>query len=184
MKAYPPKVLAMLQSGLIRQAHLLRLDLDTPLAFTDAGFDIEYGGILYRVSSSFQGLDNIKRSAEIKVSEVKLGFSMASDSMVALLLGGNIYQRKVTMLRAFLDDDNTVMHAEPLWSGTISGRSDDDSKAQVQLTVSSRWAKFESVNAWRTTPSSHQRRRPGDECFKYAAKASETTYWGGKAGAN
>ncbi|MCG6373148.1 DUF2163 domain-containing protein, partial [Vibrio fluvialis] len=77
MKAYPPNVLAMLQSGLIRQAHLLRLDLATPLAFTDAGFDIEYGGILYRVSSSFQGLDNIKRSAEIKVSEVKLGFSMA-----------------------------------------------------------------------------------------------------------
>lgn len=49
MKVLPQAVLDQLQSGVIRRVHLLRFDLPNPFYFTDAGIEIEAGGITYAV---------------------------------------------------------------------------------------------------------------------------------------
>lgn len=182
MKIFPQAVLDQLRSGLVRRVHLLRFDLDNPFYFTDAGIEIEVGGITYKPSGAFKGIDSLTRHAEMRVGEVNFGFSMADRAITQTILGTDVYKRSVSIARAFLDENYQVIHVEPIWSGKVTGKSDDDSSGQVVLKVATRWAEFERVNAWRSTPISHQKRHPNDDCFKYAAKASETIYWAGKAG--
>lgn len=67
MKVLPQAVLDQLQSGVIRRVHLLRFDLPNPFYFTDAGIEIEAGGITYKPSAAFEGLDTLTRHAEMRV---------------------------------------------------------------------------------------------------------------------
>ncbi|MCG6227108.1 MULTISPECIES: DUF2163 domain-containing protein [Vibrio] len=185
MKVFPPEVLAMLESKLVTYAYLLRFDLDTMFSFTSAGHDIEHGGITYRSSGTFQGLDSLSRHAEMRVAEVKFGFSMADPAIMAVILGTEVLKRRITVERAYLNrETGEIMFVEHVWMGTVVGKSDDDGNTQIQLTAASRWSQFERLNTWRTTPHSQQQRHDGDQCFKYAAMAAQTVYWAGKAGAN
>ncbi|WP_165311055.1 DUF2163 domain-containing protein [Vibrio ziniensis] len=183
MKVFPSEVLIMLQSRLISYSYLLRFELETVFAFTSAGHDIEHDGITYQADGTFQGLDSLSRHAEMRVAEVKFGFSMANQAVMSVILGSNVMKRRITIERAYLNrETGEVMFVEQVWSGTVVGKSDDDGNSQIQLTAASRWSQFERTNTWRTTPHSHKKRYSDDECFKYAAKASETIYWAGTAG--
>lgn len=185
MKVFPPNVLAMLESKRVIYAYLLRFDLDTTFSFTSAGHDIDHGGVTYQADGAFQGLDSLACHAEIRVAEVKFAFSMANPAIMAVILGTDVLKRRITIERAYLNGETgEVLFVEHVWSGTVVGKSDDDNTAQIQLTAASRWAQFERVNTWRTTPHSQQQRHAGDQCFKYAAMAAQTVYWAGKAGAN
>ena len=183
MKTYPKAVLDMLESGIIRRAHLLSFELDTPFYFTDVGFDIEHQGKNYRSSGEFIGLDSLSRHAEMRVGEVTFSFAMSNAAITATILGTDVYKRRVSIHRAYLSENNDILHLESVWRGSVTGRSDNDKDATIQLKAASRWAEFERANAWRTTPKSHHRRYPDDDAFKHAAKAAETIYWAGKAGA-
>ena len=182
MKIFPQAVLDQLSSGLIRRVHLLRFDLDNPFYFTDAGIEIEVGGITYKSSGAFKGIDSLTRHAEMRVGEVNFAFSLANRAITQTILGTDVYKRSVSISRAFLDENYQVIHVEPIWRGNVTGKSDDDKQGQVVLKVASRWAEFERINVWRTSPTSHKKRHTDDDAFKYAAKASETIYWAGKAG--
>ncbi|WGY45028.1 DUF2163 domain-containing protein [Vibrio sp. ABG19] len=184
MKSYPQSVVDMLASRLVSYVYLVKFSLENELTFTSGGHDIEYGGSVYQASGSFQGLDSLNRTAEMRVSEVKFGFSMADPAIVATILGTDVFKREVRVERAYLSQTTgEVLFVERVWSGTVVGKSDDDSDGQIQLTAASRWSQFERTNTWRTSPHSHKKRHSEDEAMKYAAMASNTVYWAGKAGA-
>lgn len=184
MKTYPDEVMDMLNSGYIRECHTVDVALDFPLRFTDAGFDVSQGGLKYRASAAFQGLDQLASAAEMRVSEITLSFSMTDVAVTAAILSGDYYKRKVTFQRMFLREDNSVIFSEVIWRGSVTGSSTDDNDSQISLSVASRWAEYESVNAWRSTPLSHKKRAGSDDdAMKWAAAAADTVYWGGKAGA-
>lgn len=182
MKTYPQPVLDMLESGIISYSYLLSFELDTPFYFTDGGFDIEYGDKTYQASGAFHGLDKIVRHAEMRVGEIKFAFSMTNAAITQTILGTDVYKRPVTILRAHLSHSNQVLYAEPVWRGKVTGKSDNDSRAQIELRAASRWSEYEKANVWRTSPNSHAKRIENDDPFKYAAKAAETIYWAGTAG--
>ncbi len=180
MKTYPAAVETMLASGHIRFAYLIKLSFDTPMYLSGVGFDILYNSNNYISSPTFNGMDEFTKQAEMNVTEIQMSFSLAEQVIIAIVLGQDYYNKAVTIERVFLDDNNQVIHGELVWKGKVTSYSDDQSKGVVNLTVSSFWAEFDASNSWRTTINSHIKRFAGDLCFKYAAKASETVYWGGK----
>ncbi|AUL97499.1 hypothetical protein BOO22_14795 [Vibrio cidicii] len=182
MKTLPDAVVEQLEKGHVIVAYLFAFDLVNPFYFTDGGFDIEYGGKTYQASGAFHGLDKIVRHAEMRVGEVKFAFSMTNAAITQTILGTDVYKRPVTVLRAHLSDTYQILHVEPVWRGKVTGKSDNDSRAQVELRAASRWSEYEKANVWRTSPNSHAKRIENDDPFKYAAKAAETIYWAGTAG--
>ncbi|MDK2679273.1 DUF2163 domain-containing protein [Vibrio vulnificus] len=182
MKILPQSVVEQLDRGYVIVAHLVKFDLENPFYFTDAGFDIEHGGLKYVSSGAFLGLDKLTRHAEIRVGEVKFAFSMTNQAIVQTILGTDVYKRPVTVMRCHLSEGYKVLHVEPVWRGKVVGKGDNDDRAQIELKAASRWAEYEKANVWRTSPMSHAKRIPNDNPFKFAAKAAETIYWAGKAG--
>lgn len=183
MKNLPANVVEMLESGYIKQVYAIHFAFDTPLAFADAGHDIEHNGITYTASGSFQGLDQLQTTAEMRVGEMTVGFSLADQGVSAIIFGSETYNRKCTVVRMYLDDMGDVFHVEHVWQGKVTGQTTSDEDGTVSLTVGSRWAAFEKANTWRTTDFSHKRRFPNDEAMKFASSAEETIYWAGEAGA-
>lgn len=181
MKTYPPAVEAMIESGQVIVGHYVKLDFTTPLMVTDLGFDLEADSESYNATGMFQGMEELTRKAQMSVTELSMAFSMADQVIQSIVLGQSYHGTPVTIGRTFLDDNNQPLHVERIWSGRITNYSDDDKKALLNFTIKNVWFDFEMVNSWRTTLDSHQRRYPGDRCFKYAAKAAETIYWAGTA---
>lgn len=177
MKAYPQAVLDMLSDGRINYAYLLTIHFDTPARFTNASFDLTDSGNTYYSSSDLNGIGELYRQTDTTVTDLAISLRMASATANALLLS-DIYNTKVTVDRVFLDTDSAVIHREQVWAGLISSYADSDDEKTLTINVSNSFANFDSTNPWRTTPSSHKRRYPNDDCFKFAAKASEITYWG------
>ncbi|KYN90556.1 hypothetical protein ATY35_09705 [Vibrio cidicii] len=182
MKNYPQSVIKQMETGHLIPAYLLAIELSIPVYFTSAGFDIELGGKKYVSSATFQGLDKIVRHAEMRVGEIKLAFSMTDSAITQLILGTDVYKRPVNILRVNLSDTYQILHVEPIWRGHITGKSDTDERAQIELRAASRWSEYEKANVWRTSRNSHAKRVDNDDPFKYAAKAAETIYWAGTAG--
>lgn len=178
MKSYPQAVLDMLDSGIVNYCYGLKMEFQSPILFTDAGFVVTDGGDSYTPASEFEGIEDFEKVADMEISEVVLNFSMLSGTMPAITYSDNFYQKKVSLKRFFLDDNNQVIHSEVVWKGLTKQSGDDEST--LSIAVTNHWGAFNNSNVWRTTPASHKRRYPDDECFKYAHKAGETLLWGGE----
>ncbi|MER2493361.1 DUF2163 domain-containing protein [Catenovulum sediminis] len=180
MKTYPQAVEDMIASGHVKHAYLLYVDFEIPLSFTNAGFDIEADGVTYYSSDILQGVDRLSKQASLTVTEIKLAFSLKNQQMVSIAFSKNWQNRNVQINRVFLGEQNEVIHNENVWKGKTTERSDSDQELLITYTAKNIFGAFETTNSWRTTLASHHRRHPTDDCFKYAHKAQEVQYWGGK----
>lgn len=180
MKTYPAAVESLIDSGNLTITHGLKMSFSTPLLITDGGFDVDDDGDVYVVSGVLNGIGSIARESGLSVTELELSFSMVNQTIVGAIYGEPYHNTPVEIIRFFVDDDGAILHRETIWKGSISKFVDSDNSGSMTITVENIFADFEQVNSWKTTPSSHKRRYPYDDCFRFAAKASETIYWAGE----
>lgn len=188
MKNYPQAITEMLESGNVKYAYLILLDFDTaPMRLALTGFNVNYGGDTYFSTPMFNGMDSLSRSSAMEVTEMNMSFSMAEQTMTAIVLNYDVEFTPVKIGRVYFDESNNIIkddqfreYYEKVWSGRITSNGDDEGDGIVTTTISNIWADFENANPWRTNPESQERRHTGDNCFKFAAKAGETIYWGGE----
>ena len=178
MKNYPQGVLDMINSGHVNHAYLMTIYFSTPVHFTNAGFDIAEGGNTYISSSELEGIGELSTSSGMVVSELQINISMINSASANAIYTSEIHNTKVLITRAFLNENNDIIHTEKVWNGLVTSYADSDDELLLTLNVSNYWASFGNSNPWRTTPNSQKRRHPNDECFKFAAKASDVVFWG------
>lgn len=177
MKTFDQTTLDVIESGVIRTCHLLEINFDTPIYFCDAGFQIVDDGKTY-IPEELTGIDEFSRNAQLEIAEMAINFSMLSGAIPALGLGQNFLGRKVTIQHAILNDNNEIVRKDIRWRGMTKRYSDNESIASFD--VVNYFGGNSSVNPWRTTPNSHKKRHPNDECFKFAKDADKIILWGGK----
>jgi len=179
MKTYPQSVLDMFESGNVKYAYLLSIEFDQiTVRYTNAGFTVNYNGNDYIDSPQLNGISELSRNANMTVTELQVNLSLANNPAANAVYLSSIYNTPVNVERVFLDENNQSIHSENVWKGKVASYADSDEDLLLTLNVSNIWADFDSSNPWRTTPSSHKRRFADDNCFKFAAKASEVVYWG------
>lgn len=178
MKTYPQAVLDMIDSGFVSHAYLMTISFDAAIRFANTSFDITHDNNTYISSSELVGVSELSTGSSNLVSELQVNINILNSVTASAIYTSDIYNTKVLIERAFLNDNNEVIHTEKVWDGLVTSYADSDDELLLTLNVSNYWASFGNVNPWRTTPSSQHRRHPNDECFKFAAKASEVVYWG------
>lgn len=179
MKSFDPKIDAQISAGNVKRAWLLKIHTSAPILRTNASFEIDDNGELYLNSSDLIGLDDLSQKAEITNESTTITFALNSP-ITAAAYNNELTMKKVSLFRAWLDTDNSVIEKKLKWSGQIKSYSDDDNDNIISLTVGNAFSLFSHVNSWRTTPESHKKRFPNDECFKYAARAADVIIWGGE----
>ena len=105
---------------------LLRLGFNVPMYFSGVGFDVMYNGSNYIASPMFQGMEEFTRQSDMNVTELQLSFSLADQTLTAIVLGQEYYNKSAIIDRIFLDENNQVIHGERVWKGKVTSYSDDD----------------------------------------------------------
>lgn len=164
-------------------AHLLKIEFTIgPVCFTDAGYDITYGGVTYQANGLLLGMDPPKFTSELRVGEVSISFGAADQSVLSLLLNTSQINRYVHVYRVILDASLQVI-PEPIllhsWLITDVSVSSDRNEAEVSISMASEWADFEAPRGRRTTDASQRRFYPNDRGFEYSGQVKKEIKWGG-----
>ena len=164
-------------------AHLLKIDFTSgPIYFTDAGYDIAYGGVTYQANGLLLGMDSPKFTTELRVGEISVSFGAADQSVLALLLNNSQINRYVTVYRAIIDSSMQVI-PDPIllhsWLITNVAVTSDRGDAEVSVSMASEWADFEAPRGRRSTDASQRRFYPNDRGFEFSTQVKKEIKWGG-----
>lgn len=164
-------------------AHLLKIDFTSgPVCFTDAGYDITFGGNTYLANGLLLGMDSPKFTSELRIGEISVSFGAADQSVLALLLNTSQINRYVHVHRAILTasmqviPDPILLHS---WLITDVSISSDRGTAEVSVSMASEWADFEAPRGRRTTDASQRRFFPSDRGFEFSGQVKKEIKWGG-----
>lgn len=163
--------------------HLFQLFLNgVTFYLTEAGHDIEYDGNTYLGNGQILDIDEIKETADLRVNEVGITFSLADQSILALLLGNNQIDRDVFVLRAFTNNGVVIPDPVMLFFGKVSGFNTDTTleDSELQVKVSGPYADWQTTAGRRTTEAGQQRVFPNDRGMEFANQVREELRWGGE----
>lgn len=164
--------------------HLVELALSpSTLYFCDSSFDVIEGGHTYLGNGILRAFDAVTIRNEITVNKTKIEFTAVEQSMVAILLANNQLNRLITISRAYLNDDGTVLGKLQLMQLQVSGEpssQSDQKTAKITLPAASIWADFDKINGRRSTTASQQKHFPNDTGHFAASEAGKEYKWGRK----
>ena len=164
-------------------AHLLKFEFSSgPVCFTDAGYDISWGGDTYFANGLILGMDAPKFTSELRVGEISVSFSAADQSILALVLNTSQINRYVHVYKALLNQSLQVIPSPILlhsWLITDAAVSADKDEAEINVSMASEWADFEAPRGRRTTDASQRRFYPNDRGLEFATQVKKEIKWGG-----
>jgi len=178
-----------LAKGQFQMAHLVKLELNTTYKFTNASTNIVDGSDTYIPNGFLLGLDGVQENSNINVGSMNIGISAVDRAIVADVLSNGYLNRKVTIKRAFLDSNSTLISGAifSIYSGRIEGMSisDSGSDSVMELGVANHWADFRRTAGRRTNNTSQQHFFPDDLSMEFAPQTGKKLIWGsGSAGHN
>lgn len=169
-------------------AHLVTVQIgNSEYYFTEAAFDIEFGGNTFLGNGTILGMGTPKYTAEPRVNEIAISFSGADLTLNALLLsnsGG--FNKRVFVDRVWLDANSAPIagYAMRLNNWRIVGNSAEEKwngESTVSLKIASELADWKKPAGRRTTPASQQRFFAGDKGFDFAASVQKELVWGARS---
>jgi len=193
--------------GDFQMAHLVKLDLDTPIYVTDYGTNVTYDSNEYLASGHLLAVDNIKETSDLRVGTTSIDLSAVEQSYVSAFLTGDYMSRGMTIYLAIITTapepdvytlsldygSDTYGYADAdavfspiqgtpieLFTGQIVGFSLEDGGSSSVLTVeaASHWKDFQKVAGRRTTPNSQKRFFATDEGMEFAVEQNREVVWG------
>ncbi|QDP59296.1 MAG: hypothetical protein Tp136SUR676911_35 [Prokaryotic dsDNA virus sp.] len=168
-------------------AHLVTVQVgDSEYYFTEAAFDIEFGGNTFLGNGLILDMGTPKYSAELRVNQISVNFSGADLTMNALLLNNSgALNKRLFVDRVWLDSSSQPVgdYAMRLNNWRIVGsgsKENPNGESVVSLKVASELADWKKPAGRRTTPASQQRFYPGDKGFEFAAAVQKEVIWGAR----
>jgi hypothetical protein len=160
-------------------AHLLTIDLATPLYLTDDTTNIEYNGQTY-LAGIWQSAPDIETKAAPKIENQTFAFNAADNSIFSLFESNAMVHRAVTFSRLYFDQHNQPLEAVTLWRGWTSAKSiaTTPKKSTLTLTAASIWSNFGATAGRFTNDKSNRRHFPDDAGFEFCGQLITDLPWG------
>ena len=151
--------------------------------YTDYQHDITWNSNLYTATFGVMGVSDITEEQNFSIQSVNISMSAVPSENVKLFLGYDYIDRRVTVHRALLDTDNTIIGTPFLvFDGRIDQpivKEDFQSRtATLGVSASSHWVDFDSQNGRHTNNTEQQVLHPGDEFFSFATETQRDIKWG------
>ena len=171
-----------LASGKFTLAHLVKLELNTTYKYTDYAVNIVDGSDTYVPNGFLRGIGAVTENASINIGSIDIAVSSATQTILSDVLTNGHLNRNVTIKRAILDTDDTVVTdgTFQIYAGYIEGMAITDRQGDsvINFAVANHWADFQRIEGRRTNDSSQQHFFNGDKAFEFAYQAGEKLFWG------
>ena len=171
-----------LESGKFTMAHLVKLELNTTYKYTDYAVNIVDGSDTYVPNGFLRGIGAVSESSSINIGSIDITVSSATQTILSDVLNNGHLNRSVTIKRAILDTDDTVVTSGTfqIYAGYIEGMSITDTQGDSVITfaVANHWSDFMRFEGRRTNDSSQQHFFNGDKAFEFTSQAGKKLYWG------
>ena len=171
-----------LASGKFTMAHLVKLELNTTYKYTDYAVNIVDGSDTYVPNGFLRGIGAVTENASINIGSIDIAVSSATQTILSDVLTNGHLNRNVTIKRAILDTDDTVVTdgTFQIYAGYIEGMAITDRQGDsvIKFAVANHWADFQRIEGRRTNDSSQQHYFNGDKAFEFSYQAGKRLYWG------
>jgi hypothetical protein len=188
MRTFTAAVNTALQSTNYISCELVEFGLDTPLYLTTALWDITTstvtsgGSQTYISQGNFLAFSGFGESTELRINNVNVTFSAATNLFVDVALSDNYLHRPIAIYKQFFNTTSLALIADPvlIYRGTITGASIQDSQSETTVTfdTSNQFYDFDREAGRRTNTGSQQRHFPGDLGFQYSTVEISDLRWG------
>lgn len=176
MLTLPSDVITLIGTGRFSLRWLLRFDLDDgPQGLWNDAYPVTVDDVDYAPTAGNMQIDPVEASSSLDADQLKVTLTSILSAVTSILDGVDWHQRPATLYLAFLNDDGSVLHAEPRFSGfldTISIQDSADGLATIEALIESNNRELSRSN-WRTRSDADQRTVDEDDgFFKYATAAN------------
>lgn len=164
-----------------RPVHLLEVDFNPYLYFTDAGNNVDWNSHTY-LASQFLGFSSIKETSELLANSCTVSLSGVDQSIVAALLQETYLHRRLKIRIAMLNGNLLVVSSPVLiFDGYMTQPSIavDPDNGQVNCSVEAvSLFQFDRTRGRHSNDTEQQRYFPGDRGFKQVISIPEKIFWG------
>ena len=138
--------------------------------------------MLHVPNGFLRGIGALSESSSINIGSIDITVSSATQTILSDVLNNGHLNRSVTIKRAILDTDDTVVTSGTfqIYAGYIEGMSITDTQGDSVITfaVANHWSDFMRFEGRRTNDSSQQHFFNGDKAFEFTSQAGKKLYWG------
>lgn len=190
----PRNLSTTLQSDLAGRKYILgdlvELHLDTPVYFTNGGFDITWdsptapdaGDNTYTAQGQFIEFSNVSETADVRVGTIDLTFTAVDLTTVALVLNNDYINKRVVIYRIIFNDDYTFDsdNVFQFFDGRITDYSISETQTSVTLTITcaTQFADFEKLSGRKTNDTSQKLFFANDDGMEFASQIVKEIKWG------
>jgi len=186
MLTLPSDVVTLLNGGRFSLAYMLRVDLpDGPEGIWSGTHDVTLDDVTYIKAAGNIQLDPISGSSDLDADQLKVTLSGVLSAVTGMLEGVAWHQRPATVYLAFLNDNQSVLHAMPTFSGFLDVLTVKDNVggvSTIEVVIESNNREL-SRSYGRVRSDPDQRSVSADDgFFKYATAANTDVQipWGRK----
>ncbi len=157
--------------------------------WTDAPFDITWGGEVYQAQGDFLNITETKESADLQIHSINLTISALNTTNIQTFATSGIVNQSVEVRRAFLHPITNLLQGDSagdsvflLFKGKVAGYSVANrvNTADITLQVSSQFINFNRINGRRSNVNSFHREHPQDHGMEYSHETLQDIWWGKK----
>ena len=180
-RAIHASTIAELAKDSFTQAHLVKIDFETPVYLTESPIDLVYSGQTYTSSSALKSIPSVTESAKVQVGTANITLSGVSQEYIAILLSQAYIDRQLTINRVVLNDDYSIIGNPILiYDGRVQSFTIKDSvnSSTILINAASHWGDFDKKAGRRTNHNSQQMFFPGDQGFEFAPNSVRDLKWG------
>jgi len=168
----------------ISTCHLLTVYLDAQtLTWCDYHRSVTYDSSEYSSAGSLLSIDGLNEVSDISVNTVTVTLSAVDTANIALVLANRYIDRRITIHRAFFDDNDALI-ADPVlvFDGKMNRPAIEEDPEQRSATItveaSNQFSDFERKPGRHTSDADQQAYFPGDKGFEYATQLNKKLTWG------
>ncbi len=156
-------------------AVFVEMQLDTPLYFSNAAMDINYGGKSW-IGVQQLAVEDVSEGAQ-QAEQLKLTLPAVPNTYLGLALGTNIRGKRIYLsLGIMRSDDLAILQMVPLWSGQLDqmpvSYGPDD--ASISVTAEHSAVAYARPKPYRYTDAEQRRIFGGDRCLEYLVNQAQT----------
>ena len=184
----PAGAVAILNSRAFITCELVEFQLSTPLYLTNAQFDIaastetSSGTQTYLDQGTFLAYSGVREIDEIRVNNINITFSGASNAYINIALNDNYLHRAFRIYKVFLNNSDMALLTDPImiYDGAIVGASVQESATESVVTfqTANEFYDFDRTAGRKTNNGSQQRVFPGDRGMEFSTSAVQDIRWG------
>ena len=171
-RAIHASTIAELAKDSFTQAHLVKIDFETPVYLTESPIDLVYSGQTYTSSSALKSIPSVTESAKVQVGTANITLSGVSQEYIAILLS----QAYIVLNSDYSIIGNPIL----IYDGRVQSFTIKDSvnSSTILINAASHWGDFDKKAGRRTNHNSQQMFFPGDQGFEFAPNSVRDLKWG------